>query len=75
MEFEEIIKVKQYTCLRCSYKWLPRKEVRSIICPNCKTPYWNKPRRETVKKVEEKPENNTEKSKEKNNVCTEHTHI
>ncbi len=32
-------------CLRCFYKWIPRKEdVR--ICPKCKSPYFDKPKNE-----------------------------
>lgn len=32
-------------CSRCQYEWVPRKEyVR--ICPKCKSPYWDIPRRE-----------------------------
>lgn len=38
---------KQLECLRCGYKWNPRKEeVR--ICPNCKSAWFDK--RKNVKK-------------------------
>lgn len=30
-------------CLRCGHTWTPRKPV-SMVCPKCKTPYWNTPR-------------------------------
>ena len=35
-----IIKLK---CERCGHTWVPRK-TEVIICPKCKSPYWNKPR-------------------------------
>ncbi len=46
-----------FRCERCSggtYEWLPRKPVSGdepppeklpTVCPKCKSPYWNKPRR------------------------------
>ncbi|MBI2004166.1 hypothetical protein HYS72_01745 [Candidatus Pacearchaeota archaeon] len=39
------IKVTAYKCDRCSHKWLPRNSEKPIICPKCKSPYWNKPRK------------------------------
>jgi len=42
---EVIIKVKGYKCERCSHEWAPRKKGVPIICPKCKSPYWNKERR------------------------------
>ncbi|MBT3324421.1 type II toxin-antitoxin system death-on-curing family toxin [archaeon] len=33
----------KYICKRCSHRWNPRKKEKPTICPNCKTPYWNKP--------------------------------
>tara|TARA_Y100000310_G_scaffold284286_1_gene306973 strand:+ start:153 stop:299 length:147 start_codon:yes stop_codon:yes gene_type:complete len=39
------IKIKGYQCERCKHEWVPRnKEETPIICPRCKSPYWNKPR-------------------------------
>jgi rubrerythrin len=35
-------------CLRCGYSWIPRKDVVKE-CPNCKSPYWNKKRKEISK--------------------------
>ncbi len=32
-------------CMRCGHEWTPRKLEISIICPKCKSPYWNKGRR------------------------------
>ena len=37
---------KGFKCERCSHEWVPRnKEEYPIICPKCKSPYWNKPRK------------------------------
>ena len=34
-------------CLRCGYTWTPRSDELPTVCPNpkCKSPYWNKPRK------------------------------
>ena len=39
-----------FRCERCGREWMPRKpwsegEPLPTICPSCKSPYWNKPRR------------------------------
>lgn len=39
------IKLKGFKCERCSHKWIPRIKKKPIICPKCKSPYWNKPRK------------------------------
>jgi len=39
------LKVKGYKCERCKHLWIPRKKEKPIICPKCKSPYWNKPRK------------------------------
>jgi len=37
---------KEVTCKRCGSSWTPRKKVSEIvICPRCRSPYWNKPKR------------------------------
>jgi Zn finger protein HypA/HybF involved in hydrogenase expression len=38
------------TCLRCGHKWHPR-GLKIIVCPKCKSPYWD------VKPTEEKKDN------------------
>ncbi len=32
-------------CTRCSHTWLPRGDVLPKVCPFCKSPYWNNPRK------------------------------
>jgi len=42
--------VKGYRCERCEHKWMPRKEEYPTICPICKSAYWDKPRKNHIKK-------------------------
>lgn len=39
--------VEGYECSRCGHRWIPRTktDVEPTICPKCKSPYWNKPRK------------------------------
>lgn len=35
-----------YRCERCSHEWVPRDaEQEPRVCPKCKSPYWNRPRK------------------------------
>ena len=36
-----------YICERCNHKWFPRanSEHKPFVCPLCKSPYWNIPRK------------------------------
>lgn len=35
-----------YRCLRCGHEWIPReKAVEPRVCPKCKNPYWNTPKK------------------------------
>ena len=42
-----------FQCERCGYTWIKRRSTEGdpVLCPGCKSPYWNKPR---VKKKEQK---------------------
>lgn len=40
----ELIQVRQFECLRCDHKWQPRIERKPLQCPQCKSPYWDRPR-------------------------------
>lgn len=43
-----------YKCERCNHTWIPREttEGEPLVCPKCKSPYWNKPRHSiTGKKI------------------------
>ncbi len=40
-----------FRCERCGHEWIPRKpwgegKPLPTVCPKCKSPYWNKPRKE-----------------------------
>ena len=47
-EFYIRLPLAKLTCLRCGHTWIPRSEKLPAVCPNpkCKSPYWNKPRKE-----------------------------
>lgn len=43
------ITVMGYRCERCSHEWIPRDvEQEPSVCPKCKSPYWNRPRKATT---------------------------
>lgn len=33
-------------CLRCGHTWIPRQQKEPKTCPKCRSPYWNKHRKE-----------------------------
>lgn len=47
------IQIQGFQCERCDHKWCPKSinQQKSkfidppIICPTCKSPYWDKPRK------------------------------
>lgn len=40
------ITVMGYRCERCTHEWIPRDmEQEPAVCPKCKSPYWNRPRK------------------------------
>lgn len=41
-----IVKLSGFKCERCRHEWLPRNhEDNPRVCPKCKSPYWDKPRK------------------------------
>jgi predicted Zn-ribbon and HTH transcriptional regulator len=39
-----VIKVEAYQCSRCEHVWRARSTTDfPVICPHCKSPYWNRP--------------------------------
>jgi predicted Zn-ribbon and HTH transcriptional regulator len=45
-----------FRCERCAHEWLPKKVLKGskkpMVCPKCKSPYWNTPKE--VKNEEKK---------------------
>jgi len=39
------IKLPFLKCTRCKHTWHPRRSRLPGVCPKCKSPYWNKPRK------------------------------
>ncbi len=52
------ITLKGYLCERCDHKWLPKDESKDKpkVCPKCKSPYWDTPRRINVAKKQQQRE-------------------
>lgn len=50
------IKIDAFQCERCEHIWVPRETTvgEPIICPKCKSPYWNKPRQRKKKGIGKK---------------------
>jgi len=47
------ITLEGWQCLRCNHKWVPREENQPKVCPKCKSPYWNTPRRSELELARE----------------------
>ena len=51
------IRLDGFICDRCDHTWVSRNgfdsEQKPLVCPKCKTPYWNIPRKNGVKKERE----------------------
>ena len=41
----EEIKVLKCNCERCKNEWITRRKEAPTVCPKCKSPYWNKPKK------------------------------
>jgi DNA-directed RNA polymerase subunit RPC12/RpoP len=42
------ITVMGYRCERCNHEWIPKDAQKEpSVCPKCKSPYWNRPRKAT----------------------------
>jgi DNA-directed RNA polymerase subunit RPC12/RpoP len=46
------IKLDGYLCDRCDHTWISRGiDTRPVVCPRCKSPYWDVPRKNGSKKT------------------------
>jgi rubrerythrin len=39
------IQISGYKCERCSHIWAGRGKEEPRVCPKCKSPYWNVPKK------------------------------
>ena len=39
------IKLDGFRCERCKHEWVKRGEEDPKVCPKCKSPYWDTPRK------------------------------
>jgi DNA-directed RNA polymerase subunit RPC12/RpoP len=48
------IRLDGYVCERCIHKWVPRDFSKKLplVCPKCKSPYWNIPKKKKRDKRE-----------------------
>lgn len=44
------VMLRGYNCTRCNHVWVPRDEGKPLVCPKCKSPYWDKIRQSGSKK-------------------------
>lgn len=45
------IKLSGYLCDRCNHTWISRGIIdRPVVCPKCKSPYWDVPRKNNFNK-------------------------
>lgn len=44
-----IMDIRIVTCNRCEHSWATRKKKDPKWCPKCKSPYWNKERKQKKK--------------------------
>ena len=45
MENKVILQIPGYRCSRCGHEWIPRIDQYPTLCPKCKSPYWDKPKK------------------------------
>lgn len=44
------VQIWGYRCERCEHEWVPRDRSKDPkVCPACKSPYWDTPRRTAAK--------------------------
>ena len=62
----EII-LRGYLCERCKHKWPPRNSSnqKPFVCPKCKTPYWNIPKKNNSERNFTKNKNSLKKTSRK----------
>jgi len=46
----ESMKLEILHCMRCPHAWATKDKSNVKVCPRCKSPYWNTPRKPIKKK-------------------------
>ena len=50
-----IVKKEGFKCERCKHEWIPNDiKKEPTVCPKCKSPYWDKPLKNKIKKKNKK---------------------
>ena len=44
------VKLTKLECKRCGHIWIPRTPELPLVCPKCKSPYWNRERKVSVRR-------------------------
>ena len=63
------IKIEGYVCERCSHQWVARNKTNKEelrmprVCPRCKSPYWDVPRKQKIKRIQNKEQRKKRKNK------------
>lgn len=39
------LQIEGFKCERCGHEWVARGKEEPIVCPKCKSPYWNVPKK------------------------------
>ncbi len=42
-----------YKCDRCGHEWQKKGKEEPLICPKCKSAYWNRPKKEDTEEQKE----------------------
>lgn len=45
------ITLQGYKCERCGHEWIPKGKETPKVCPKCKSPYWNVPRKNKTERA------------------------
>ena len=46
VSYMAVVTITGYKCERCDHEWVPRdKNQEPLVCPRCKSPYWNRPKK------------------------------
>ena len=58
------IDLPERKCKRCGHNWFLKKPEEPIVCPKCKSPYWNKDKKTKQGDTNEKTKRNKRTNRE-----------